>query len=224
MVRKKLDTRTKKVKEDGDNKAQNTCAYGEDDSRLIELLVQSSSNFGSGEEVANIMPPFPNENPSLKLSRSVQAASEWVLRSLVRKSNSDLIFLFETKVSLSMMDSVRQRLGFFKGSFIPSTGLAGGLCLFWHFGVQIEVLNATDSVIKARVIAEAGCFDWTLFYTYGSPYTSEKQTFWENISVRILNCNNPWVVIGDLNAVINQKEKVGADIFRGVQIISSIIF
>ncbi|PON92289.1 Endonuclease/exonuclease/phosphatase [Trema orientale] len=48
-----------------------------------------------------------------------------------------------------------------------------------------------------------------LFCVYGPRYAGDKWRFWEVLSERVAEKILPWIVIGDLDLILNQGEKVG---------------
>lgn len=106
-----------------------------------------------------------------------------------------------------------RRLGFYGSVTLPAIGKAGGFCLFWKFGVNVRVLNYSGSIIEVLVGGEQGKSNWVLFYTYGPPYAKLKPSFWNGIADRVLMCGKPWLILGDLNVVMNQHEKYGGKAF-----------
>lgn len=50
---------------------------------------------------------------------------------------------------------------------------------------------------------------WNLLACYGTPYEGEKKYLWENLERVVSNCEKPWLVIGNLNEVVDESEKQG---------------
>ncbi|KAF4393544.1 hypothetical protein F8388_023348 [Cannabis sativa] len=131
------------------------------------------------------------------------------LRNLIRDQDPDVLFLMETKLVHRRMDGVWRRLGFAGGVVVGSSGAAGGLCLCWKEGIEIEVVSSTPSTITARFSRVLNGPVWTCFCVYAPPYRGERVTFWENLSIEVAAVVEPWVVVGDLNLILDQAEKVG---------------
>ncbi|KAF4361868.1 hypothetical protein G4B88_009240 [Cannabis sativa] len=131
------------------------------------------------------------------------------LRNLIRDQDPDVLFLMETKLVHRRMDGVWRRLGFAGGVVVGSSGAAGGLCLCWKEGIEIEVVSSTPSTITARFSRLLNGPVWTCFCVYAPPYRGERVTFWENLSIEVVAVVEPWVVVGDLNLILDQAEKVG---------------
>lgn len=107
------------------------------------------------------------------------------------------------------MDSLKRRLGFWGAFIIPVVGLVGGLCVFWCFGVCLNVLDASGFIIELRFFHDNSIVDWIAYCVYGTPYENKKRSFQSNLTERILRCKKPWVLLGDLNCILSQSEKQG---------------
>lgn len=83
------------------------------------------------------------------------------------------------------------------------------LSLFWHKEFNLEVCWITERVICCEVENGDKNKGWNLFASYGTPYPSEKEFFWEFIGNQVADCHLPWVVIGDLNEIVTANENRG---------------
>lgn len=50
---------------------------------------------------------------------------------------------------------------------------------------------------------------WDFFGVYGTPYGKEKAKFWKVLEEKVHNYENPWLLLGDLNEVVEEAEKFG---------------
>uniref|UniRef100_A0A803P2H6 Reverse transcriptase n=1 Tax=Cannabis sativa TaxID=3483 RepID=A0A803P2H6_CANSA len=121
----------------------------------------------------------------------------------------DMVFLAETKVDSMAMRSCMNRLGFPIVNCINSIGIGGGFCVAWRQGMGINVKEVYETGFCLRIESLDGGQPWFLFCIYGTPYGNKKAEFWEWITGIILDCEGPWLVIGDLNAILNANEKQG---------------
>ncbi|KAF4404175.1 hypothetical protein G4B88_014631 [Cannabis sativa] len=140
--------------------------------------------------------------------------TERTLRSLIQENNVDVVFLSETKVGSGDMTMVMNRLGFPNVACIPSVGIGGGFCLAWRQPVLIELKEVFDTGFHAFVPTSQGNVCWHLFCLYGTPYSEEKVEFWKWATELISKCREPWVVLGDLNVILEGSEKVGGRDFQ----------
>uniref|UniRef100_A0A803PB82 Reverse transcriptase domain-containing protein n=1 Tax=Cannabis sativa TaxID=3483 RepID=A0A803PB82_CANSA len=140
-------------------------------------------------------------------------SAERTLRSLIREMDADFIFLSETKVSTDSMTNIINRLGFLNICCIPAVGLAGGMCIAWR-RIQINVLETLDSGFKINVLDMPGCASWVLFCIYGPPYGDLKQPYWDRMLSKVQGSPLPWALMGDLNLILEAKEKMGGRPFQ----------
>uniref|UniRef100_A0A803NV61 Reverse transcriptase domain-containing protein n=1 Tax=Cannabis sativa TaxID=3483 RepID=A0A803NV61_CANSA len=138
-----------------------------------------------------------------------QARAVSALRGLVVNENLDVLFLMETKVNLSRMNWIWRHLGFVNAIVVEAMGSAGGLCLCWKQGVEIENLSASKAGIMVRFENTLNCPAWIGWFVYGLPIRGDRGAFWDDITLHVLSFNEPWMLMGDLNVMVNQSEKFG---------------
>jgi hypothetical protein len=66
---------------------------------------------------------------------------------LQRTHQAKIMFLCETRQSSAQMKKLRTRLGLRGFTSIDSNGNSGGLALFWHESIYVEVKDACDRYI-----------------------------------------------------------------------------
>lgn len=76
-------------------------------------------------------------------------------------------------------------------------GLSGGLALFWHESVQVDVKAMDERYIDAYVSAAAGVPPWRLTCVYGKPRTEDRHYMWSLLRDLHHQADMPWAVIGD---------------------------
>uniref|UniRef100_A0A803Q5K4 Reverse transcriptase domain-containing protein n=1 Tax=Cannabis sativa TaxID=3483 RepID=A0A803Q5K4_CANSA len=107
------------------------------------------------------------------------------------------------------MEGVARVLGFSRIVCHPAIGLAGGFCLMWEQDVNLNIVSSSRGSFEAMVWDCQSRDHWMMCATYGTPYSSEKSSFWSDMSSRVSNCDIPWVVIGDLSCIGSPEEKIG---------------
>lgn len=50
---------------------------------------------------------------------------------------------------------------------------------------------------------------WDLVVSHGTPYMGEKLEFWEQMQTDMNNRDKLWLLIGDLNEIFHEGEKLG---------------
>src|SRR4051812_21235936 len=98
--------------------------------------------------------------------------------SLVQVHYPTIVFPCETSQTKDMLKRCRSRLGLSGFEAVHSNGLSGGLALFWHESVQLDVKDMTDRYIDASVSAMAGEPRWRLTCVYGEPRTEDCHLMW----------------------------------------------
>nr|XP_048333636.1 uncharacterized protein LOC125423443 [Ziziphus jujuba var. spinosa] len=70
--------------------------------------------------------------------------------------------------------------------------------------------HSTEEAVKDLEEKQRWCF----LGVYGTPYRKEKAEFWELLEETILNCKLPWLILRDLNEILDDTEKVGGKGFQ----------
>lgn len=78
----------------------------------------------------------------------------------------------------------------------------------WNDEVDIVVKLMDKRIICCDIKNEKGLNDWRFYGCYGTPYGVEKANFWVRLEDEIFSCEIPWVIMGDLNEVIDDREKI----------------
>uniref|UniRef100_A0A803QHZ7 Reverse transcriptase domain-containing protein n=1 Tax=Cannabis sativa TaxID=3483 RepID=A0A803QHZ7_CANSA len=74
-----------------------------------------------------------------------------------------------------------------------------------------------DSGFKVNVLDMPGCASWVLFCIYGPPYGDLKQSFWDRMLSKVQGSPLPWALMGDLNLILEAKEKMGGRPFQNAR-------
>uniref|UniRef100_A0A803NK27 Endonuclease/exonuclease/phosphatase domain-containing protein n=1 Tax=Cannabis sativa TaxID=3483 RepID=A0A803NK27_CANSA len=131
------------------------------------------------------------------------------LRSLIRSVNQDVVFLMETKQQSWDMEGIWQRMGFNNGVVVSAIGTTRGLALFWKARWDIQILSMDTGKIIARVGEDRNFKSWVGCFVYAPPKRDEREEYWEAKMDTISNFRDASMLMGDVNAVLNESEKVG---------------
>ncbi|KAK9018505.1 hypothetical protein V6N11_001478 [Hibiscus sabdariffa] len=104
------------------------------------------------------------------------------LRSLNLKYQPAIIFLSETKQKKRYLERVRRKMKMSNSFYVEPEGIAGGLALWWSDDIHITILHSSKNIIDTEISMKAR---------------------------RRADRDSKWCVIGDLNIVANQEEKLG---------------
>ena len=99
------------------------------------------------------------------------------LEELIRASNSDLVFLSETKVKSPRINRIKTQLNFFVCFYVEANGRAGGLALFWRMGVDLEIIYLDSNIIASLIYFDPERSPWMLFCVYGPPRRAKRKKF-----------------------------------------------
>ena len=117
-----------------------------------------------------------------------------------------LVFLCETRQHPDRVRNLRYRLGM-KGCFaVKGDGKGGGLALFHHEDVEVNLLSYSKRHIDVHI--QGGPFGarWRGTFVYGDPMPSERHHMWTLLR-RIKNeSTEPWLMLGDFNEAMWQDE------------------
>ncbi|XP_004306163.1 PREDICTED: uncharacterized protein LOC101305972 [Fragaria vesca subsp. vesca] len=98
---------------------------------------------------------------------------------------------------------------FSQGFCVDPIGIAGGLCLWWDDSLLINIvdfsknfLDTMITLIETREVVRAT-------FIYGPPYQEDKEDFWNEWSFRDKGDSTLWLVIGDVNELLSQQERIG---------------
>ncbi|XP_060974235.1 uncharacterized protein LOC133039370 [Cannabis sativa] len=107
------------------------------------------------------------------------------------------------------MEELSRKLGFSRIVCVSANGLAGGSCLMWNNSINLVINYFSEGFFEATIWDYQNQLHWKLFAIYGTPYLNAKEAFWKGMEVEFSSCQLPWVLIGDLNCIGSQEEKVG---------------
>lgn len=98
---------------------------------------------------------------------------------------------------------------------VNARGFLGGLIILWNDEADLQIDWKSQNVIVCTVNG-VDCFGtWRLYGCYGPCKFSEKRVFWENLQNTIHSEQLPWVLLGDLNEILDLSEKLGGKDIRG---------
>jgi hypothetical protein len=106
------------------------------------------------------------------------------------------------------MRRLRHRLGLKGFAGFSSDGLSGGLALFWHDQINVEVQHVNERYIDAYVSESPNSPQWRLTCVYGEPRVENRHRMWEIMRELKTLSTLPWIVVGDFNECLWQEEHI----------------
>ncbi|CAN0876591.1 hypothetical protein LINGRAHAP2_LOCUS11399 [Linum grandiflorum] len=128
------------------------------------------------------------------------------MKKLVRNHYPSVLFFMETKKKHEYMEGKRTILKFQQSFYVHPVGRAGGLALWWIANLLIRIIISSRYHID--VFISIGD-EFYCTFVHAPSITSERRAFWGRIGSLRTNGNDPWMLIGDFNAVCFDYEKVG---------------
>ena len=97
--------------------------------------------------------------------------------------NPILVFLSETKASLSKMKGFQNKIDYMEGIMVPSDGKSGGLTMIWKKGTEIKLKSYSNSHINVVVEGEQDQAPWRATGFYGHTESSKRKISWSLLEV-----------------------------------------
>ncbi|MDV3146693.1 MAG: hypothetical protein Q8754_02525 [Sweet potato little leaf phytoplasma] len=129
------------------------------------------------------------------------------LRNLISERNPQIVFVSETKCGEDRMNKIKVGCKFEGCLSVPSSGLSGGLCLLWKDSSLVTIRSFSNNHIDAFV--EALDKKWRFTGIYGFADTNQKKKTWDLLRLLDNSGNDPWLLGGDFNEILEDAEKEG---------------
>ncbi|KAL8487063.1 hypothetical protein ACS0TY_023661 [Phlomoides rotata] len=141
------------------------------------------------------------------------------LKKLLHEKDPGIVFLMETKLSYTQMNSLNSRTLDF-GGCIPvgcegtNQSRSGGLCMLWQNQLNVTLIDYSSNHISLKVVAGGSQNQWQITGVYGWPERIHRhRTF--HLLRRVAPTNNtPWMCMGDFNETFWSWEKRGGTFHR----------
>ncbi|CAL1406938.1 unnamed protein product [Linum trigynum] len=105
-------------------------------------------------------------------------------------------------------------MGFDKQVCVEANGFAGGIWVMWQEGeVKMEEVTRAAQSLHMRVNLHNGQTGY-LTAVYGSSVQSSRRALWDTIRDLAVDVEGPWLLTGDINALLGPYEKQGGAPFN----------
>lgn len=132
------------------------------------------------------------------------------LKGFVRTHRPSVLFLSEVHTSPTLkIQKLCKSLGYDHLEFVSALGRSSGLVLFWLNVVNMRIVVANNSMISGIICSSVPNMEWQFTGVYGPPVPTLRPLFWDQLKVIEQNWGGPWLIIGDFNALVEQKDKLG---------------
>ena len=132
------------------------------------------------------------------------------LRGLRWKLFPNFLFLMETKQQTDYMVGLQKTLGYDQLITVDPVGLSGGLALMWKDSYKVTVLSVDKRIIDVKVLS--GQTTSFMSCVYGDHVVARRKAVWDRLVNTGLVRDEAWVLVGDSNELISNKEKSGGAI------------
>lgn len=128
---------------------------------------------------------------------------------MIRKSQLGIIFLSEMKSRSQTSKDILNKLSFYLLVQVSPFGSKGGILLAWRCGVDLECFVFNINNISAWIYFDPPSQPCFLSCVYGPLYKKNKFGFWESLLEVGNNFEDPWLCMGDFNAILDHCDKCG---------------
>jgi hypothetical protein len=111
----------------------------------------------------------------------------------------NIVFLLETKQQRNIVCNLSSTLGLNKCFTFDGHGKGGGLTLYWHDSIKIEILSYGMHHIDTLIWLGDHHAAWRCTFVYGEPQAQDIHNMWELLKRIITRSFAPWLMIGDFN-------------------------
>jgi hypothetical protein len=88
--------------------------------------------------------------------------------------------------------------------------MSGGLALYWHESLHVEVKDANARFIDVLVRESVSSPQWHATFVYSEPRTDKRHRMWDAMSDLKVSSTLPWFAVGDFNEALWQYEHLSA--------------
>lgn len=131
------------------------------------------------------------------------------VKSLVKEHNLDTIGLTKTKLNdVRLRDFLRFRLRGWNQSNNFATHGAGRILMLWNPSkVSLDPISVFPQVINFKATCKVKSTSFHMSFVYGLHSIVDRRPLWDNLLDFSLQFQLPWLVLGDLNNVLNTVDK-----------------
>ena len=135
--------------------------------------------------------------------------SHWTisyLRETWHKYKPEFLFLSETKHDFEFVQRFQDHFGYDSLVTVDPNERSGGLALFYNNEFQVEILYSSKRMIDIEAMVKGKKVFFT--FVYGEPVQKLREQVWERLTRFELARSKPWFIIGDLNEITENHEKL----------------
>lgn len=138
-------------------------------------------------------------------------------KEVIANQHPDIFIFLETKSDDSRAREVMMELHFHDYRVVRPMATRGGIWIFWKNTIDIVLFDAESNYLHAlfhfKNLGKGGLI--TAMHAPSTPVVRNK--FWNHMRTDMPLPNTPWLVLGDMNEVVSQSEKMGGRPVRSNQ-------
>ncbi|KAJ4842578.1 hypothetical protein Tsubulata_038315 [Turnera subulata] len=126
-----------------------------------------------------------------------------------------IAIVVEPRISGRKAANVIRRLGYTNSHRVDARGYSGGIWVLWNEReVGINILLDHTQFIHMQACLNGATFLATAIYA--SPQEKWRRFLWNNLKILSASIDQPWVLLGDFNAVLQGSERRDSNLKTGV--------
>ncbi|XP_072084389.1 uncharacterized protein [Arachis hypogaea] len=133
-----------------------------------------------------------------------------LIKDIKREYNASFCILLETHISGDRGRTVCKKLGFDNFYIEDARGFSGGIWCIWDNSAWNVDITFHSSQMVHMELKQGQSPPWFLSAIYGTPQKASRRALWNEIRDLSSNINQPWCLIGDFNAILNDFERKGS--------------
>ncbi|MFQ6648100.1 hypothetical protein Gotur_021108 [Gossypium turneri] len=150
------------------------------------------------------------------LSWNVQGCtSDKFLRAFREYNNQhklDIFSLLEPRISGTKADTIIAKLGWYKSYRVEAVGFSRGIWIGWKNSIGLEVIGNHPQFILSCIYSNLHPNPTFVAFVYGTPNKLKRKILWNDLSRSIPLGYDPWMAIGDFNAILSSDDKKGGHV------------
>ncbi|KAL4351406.1 hypothetical protein GQ457_06G022300 [Hibiscus cannabinus] len=135
-------------------------------------------------------------------------------RLLLEVHKSDIVAIFEPRVSGVSADNFIRRSSFDYSYRVEANGFSGGIWLLWRSSVKFSVLAVGSQFIHGFCVDGNNGKSFFVTAVYASPNATKRRSVWEQLRAIQPSESEAWVLGGDFNVICDSSERQGGVLHR----------
>ncbi|KAI9089132.1 hypothetical protein K1719_029411 [Acacia pycnantha] len=127
--------------------------------------------------------------------------------------NSNFVLRIEDprmpRISGPKADSVIKKLGYSNSHKVKASGFSRGIWILWSSNVKINILVNHVQFVHMEVLCASHNINFLFTAMYGSPQKQLRRYLWQDLDSLANSISSPWMLAGDINAILHQNERQG---------------